>query len=563
MIEEIISQTKDLNKSTLPAFDEVKTMRNQALTHNTRSVKSNIFTERRPNETKDQYSYRLKNIRRFTQELPDKFLTKISRLFTSGGFWISSASEELQTYLEKEDIFFVNDSRVDYRSFIINRLIPESLISPNSLIMLKPVSNKGDLPPIDALPNNSLPKLKPVLIKYEDICFKSEDALIFRGKESIKLQNNKEYFILWAVDRKAWYKLTPKLIKNKDGTNKEAYDIDFWYVHNIGFINYTWLCGREKINEDGAEIRESYLYTAYEHLDEAILAISDDQAVRTKSAFPHIVMSEIECDECNGAGELNGHECGVCKGTKRKGKGGILDAFMVPPATLNQQESYLNPFIQFIAPDTGILEFIHKVAYDTFYKNAFQVVGLKSILDVSESGIAKSKRLEDLQDILRDISMSIKQMTESLLFQIECYLKSGRDKFVFEPISVRVPESYAALDNETISELIKDAKGMHRRRLFRQAFLIESGETKKNLKIIDSAMIYSPLLGLSVEEITARVQIGAYDSTDVQIMDNIIYIIQEISKENAGFIQFEYLQIKNLIDAKLAEYGLISAPIFE
>lgn len=564
MIIEILGSLSNLNEATLPAFDEIQKMRKQALTHNSRRISSEIFEEKRPNETPQQYEYRKKNIRRFTQELPDKFLTKISRLFTSGGFWISKASDYVMDYLESQDVFFVNGAPVDYREYIIQRIIPESIISPNSLFLFFPTTNGNlDLVPSENLPNNQLPVFVPTLVKYEQIAHLDRENLIFRSDEIITLSDNKKYHILFAADKDAFYKLIPKLVKSNDGRNVLQYEVTLWYAHNCNYLHINWLIGRSKINEDGNEIRESYLYTAYEHLDEAMLAISDDQAVRTKSAFPHIVMSEIECSDCNGTGlESDGQKCHSCKGSKVKAKGGILDAFLVPPGSLNQQETYLNPFIQFIAPDTGILEFIHKVAFDTFYKNSFRVVGLKSILDVSESGIAKSKRLEDLQDILRDISMNVKSFTEAMIFQLETYLKAGRDISSYEWPVVRTPESYAALDNETIGELMKEARGEQRRKLYKQAYLIENGESPKTIKVIESAMKYSPLLGLSTDEINLRISAGAYDATDILIMDNIIRIVEDISKE-AGFILKDYSEIRIIIGQKIAEEMIIPPPLNE
>lgn len=556
--EEFLLATPNLHEKKLINEELMRTLHSKALTHTSREAVPEIFKTRRPNETNEQYEYRLKNYRRLSHELYEQFLSKSTRSIRGGGFRLSYASELLKANLEKKNIFQVSNSWVDWKEYFASTVLPKSLVNPNQLFFLFPTDPLSEeINPYFDTPKNIEIKLNPIFVNYDSVRWLSNSVFIFDSGLMAEADTNGTLRpILWGHDSDYWYKLMPFIKKDDDGFLRTYYEAIPWYQHSFGHIPYNWLVGRSKNDDQDDEYKESLLVTAFEHLDEAICSISDDQAVRTIAAYPHIVMGQLDCEECSGHGTKKGETCSSCSGTGHRKKQGILDAWVVPPETMNEQSSQLSPFIQFASPDVGIVKHMHDIAFGTFYRNAFRVVGLKPFTDVTESGEAKKHRLEDLQDILRDMTMSAKVFCERMHYVMELYFKNGASSTNIEEPIIRMPKTFLVDDIDILSDRYSKVTGFAKEQTQNQIYFVSKGESPTTEAILKFAHLYAPLLSDSEAQMQFKVQNLVYSVQDLVRADYAIRAFEELS-ERPDFLTWDFTKAKDEAEALLVSWGVI------
>lgn len=546
MIEDFLKKNPSFyNKISETSVTE--RLHEQALNHTSLEHVPKQFLKRRPNESPAANKYAIENYRRLTHELFDAWLSKSGRIFNKLGFKITKQSSALSERLSQNDIFKIDSGYISWSEYIQQCLYPESIINPNQLFFLIPYTAESNESPITAHPANEFVPLEPRVVSLSDVAYYSDKLTVFKSGKK-----NSEGDIFFAIDTENWYRLIPR----KDN-HSTTYDVELWYPHKMGYVPNDFLPGKLFKDSEGKFYRKSILATAFEHLDEAVGLIKDDQAITTSHAYPHLVMASIPCDVCEGTGYLAGtdEECQSCNNGYIE-KPPITGALVVPNSGGHLEDKHYEPIIDWKYPGVDIMKHLSDKSKDTL-NNAFRSVGLRSFLDVSESGEAKKYRLEDLLDRLEEASVLVATFAEKMLLQIEHYCQMG--DIVYPKVST--PKAYHAFSRHELNELIKNSKGNIRNDYVKSSYLLDKGDTELSEKIIKVIQIYAPLANASDEEIRLKIGFAAYSKDDIIRADYAFKVIEKIARERDNFLVLEIPEIMNLADRVLVDWGVLEVDI--
>lgn len=539
---------KAISQSNIEGYEIMNEMYESARTHTDYEYKPLHLLERRPNESDEVNAFTLKNYRRITHELFDNWVSKSGRIFNSNSFYITTQSESLSAYLD--------EVQFDWLEYIRQVAYPQSLINPNQLFFFFPYNS--DLP--DEAPSESLPQyqrvdLKPTLVSYDNIRHIDDDIVIFESGRYVEI-DKKKYSTFFAIDDTNWYELIPYI----DSEDKVKLRPEIWYNHNFGFIPMDWLPGRIFFTEKEQRYRKSIIATAFEYLDEFIGLFKDSQAVDLLHAYPHLWIIQVDCNDCDGTGLLlNEKTCQTCKGTGRMIKPNPEQAMSVPVGGNGIDNPTPMPPMGWAYPGVDIMDRMDKKAKETL-RSAFLSIGLRPFVDVSESGEAKKYRLEDQQDRLEDCGNGIKVFAESMLMQVEYYIKRGQDSDNIEDVVISKPRGYQALTSEELDHLINTNNRVLREDYFRQIYIDKNGNSDITNKILDSVLIYAPLINKTDNEISQSINLGAYDNNDIVRADYAFKVFEQLSLDT-GFMNKTFSELAADADLILNEWGILNTSI--
>lgn len=561
VIEEFLKEFPTFYDNKLSTLDICKELEDKALSHSRYDVIPDSFTKRRPNETEAAHDYAVQNYRRITHELLESWLTKAGRVFNSSSFYISGSSEELKERLsEDKKLFEVNNMSLDWKGYVRHFIYPASLVNPNQLFHFFPINYDFPTePPYESLPENEAVGLLPILINYNLIKFAHSNLFIFQHPTETKIVeiNNEKINVpvCYAMDEQYWFQLYP--VKDSDAEKGYKYLSRKWYTHDFNEVPFLWLPGKYQKNEKGDIYLKSTLSASFEHLDEFIGLFKDSQAITTQHAYPHMYMLDIDCPECDGTGvDLEGNTCHVCDGMKVMKKPDPTQVLRVPRTNKMVDGDIIDPVMGWLYPGVDIMAHLDEKTKQTF-RNAFLSVGLRSFLDVSESGEAKKHRLEDMIDRLEDSADMVKVFSESMLMILEKYIKYGSGSREIEDVAVTKPKAFHALNKNELAALMNEANGELKKEIYRYSFLEANGGTPENQKIADIIFLYAPLVASDINEKASYINLSVYDNTDAIRAEHAVSVLTEISKEK-GFLTWEFNQIATAADLKLNEWGLLN-----
>ena len=277
------------------------------------------------------------------------------------------------------------------------------------------------------------------------------------------------------------------------------------------------------------------LSTALTHLDKAVGLIKDDDSVTRMHVYPHLVMAAMDCQECEGSGyELDSDtKCGTCRGSGKITKPSFDSAMVVEDSGINEgNKNRLDPVMQWLYPGVDIMKHIDEKAQAQFIR-AFRSVGLKSILDVAESGESKKHRLEDLGDRLEECANLNVNFAVSMLLQIEYYKVkgTGRTDLDIQVPTVSMPKSFHALSRQELSTLIDSSSGYIRTNYIKYSYIQDKGNTALSNRISEIVCLYAPLNNYSLEEQQFRINNNAYSSSDIIRADYAYKVFEELSNQ--------------------------------
>lgn len=527
----------------------------QAIQHTRRLKAIELLDVNRPNESDVIKSYRNSIARRLTREGVFKFIAKKSRIYKNSGLDIDkgSISDALNEWLNTKP-FVVNGRRLGFQDYIYEFLSIVEIEDPNALHVPFPINPRNrHINPSAPVEEGGLSSTEQVDIEMliinswqrrhldEHIIAWQHGDWMFGRDDEFKAPY---YFI---GDRDNWYMHFPT------GWDKGriTYDTILWYAHNTGSVPGQTLPGILSKSEEGKDYNESFLSTYFEFADEFVTAFSDSQAVRVQHSYPKTVMEDLPCPaNCrNGKvfsvdndGKEQSHMCKVCKGTGIINDIGPYSVLRKPVGGLNTKTSE-RP-VEYLEMPESSLRFGHEVSFE-FLDRGKRAVGLDLLENVSESGLAKEYRLEDLSDFLSLVSESEVRFMETLLWFCECLLVvDPADRIM--PV-IKRPDSLEVKTAHMLMEEAKQALPSDRVQRHKDYFKSVYRGKPRLIRIHSLAVDYAPLLVLNDNELTTRLA-TAYTPEDLIKADRAVWAITKIAAEYDSFMTMEDTRVFELAD---------------
>lgn len=547
---ELVLFLPEFYNQELPIFDKWKEVRVQAAGHMLRQSVTHLYDIVRPNEPEEVRDYRENVHRDITSEGPWKFISKVTRIFLDNGIRPDpdKMSEALKDYLNAGPFYTSGVNDFDIEEFIYQVLLPFMIEDPNGYLVPLPFNEfspniaparpeeEGGISPLDRI------AIKSILITSQSVVYLGDKVLAWKAGEMAYDSKGSKAPFYFMVDDREFIIYYP----TRDGEGgKVTYIAEVWFFHGLGYVPAAQMGGimtrfKEEATKSPDEINfyhESFLWPYFNYADEFLSSFSDNQAVRIQHAYPKAVMKPIPCTnpdckdgtvrirEPESGKIIRNASCGTCQGSgylTNPGPYKVLIKEDLPGV------ADTGPVLEYISPPPDILQHSWDVSFNLLTM-AKKSIGLDLLENVTESGVAKSMRLDDLRDFLWNVANSLTKITRSHLRSIE-YLLNIEVEDQVEP-SVYLPQvihftNRSLLKEEATSAIFADrvkSNLLYLRQKYR--------DDEVSFKIYSIAYNYAPLLALDTGETSQALAIGSYSPDDILKRDHIIMILQAIADE--------------------------------
>lgn len=522
-----------------PYYDKMEKVTLQATRHCTRSDMSDFFNIIRPNEEKVFTDWRKANLRHITVSSILAFKRMLKRTLKTS-FRIPEIDNKLFD---------------DFNDFVFEDILTYILIDPNAVGIewpYNPVKPQVPLAVPGSFPQNERIASETKIFNFDKVVLNEKDLVILQdGQVNVGTEKSQQWVNAYiACDTDNYYKLLP----SKDSHGKITYSIHLWYKHDLKRVPVFRIPGvktKDAQVDDLNGYNETYVWGAYELLDEAVIAISSDQVNRIRNILPKLVVNaDLLCPTCNGAGHLgpiaDKKICNTCKGIGSIKEIGDFSTVNVRAKTEFDRS---NPNPVFYVQQPSDVKYSKEIWEDLLVKADRQLCTDLLEGTGNESAVAKELRLEPRQDLLVDIG-------ESLARTVEDYINNKQQlvnaKAKHMPI---VPPSYYETKSPDVLKLYVEQSLPGERQ--RDYMMYVKSKYQGNDFMIDvhmKAVLYAPLLLYKNEEAMAVIAAGSYDTDDIKRRDYAIMALQEVLRSGQ---HEDNKSIFLAADALLIEWGVL------
>lgn len=546
-------------------------VRKQAARHTRRSEKTELYDISRPNETEVIKNYREKNKRHITIEIPNKFISKSSRIFKDSGVSLDSdsISEKLKKWLDGKPFFHLG-RKLSLWGYFYDVILKNAIESPNDILIAFPVvASNPNVAPATPLSEGGFTRNDEVVpvnktIPIDDIVYLGKD--IFSWEAGIvdvqvgrKKQSHPFYFI---VDAKWYYQYKPV---GYDTQKKEViYKLLDWYMHDTGRNVANILGGRTTSVEDGqVKYFESYLHPAFELGDEVIQRFSDGQAVSIQHSYPHVALSDLPCDfkgSHSYSGCVNGkvkvlnssgvplidngkpkiEKCPRCDGQGKQLKPNPYGVFVKEKQRGADVNNKSEPVIEYYAPPGHMLEFSYTKPFDLF-ERAKQSVSIDMPEGINESGYAKELRLQSEHDLLAEMAFQYAGLIENFLYCVESILVVNARKR--KQPKVFLPSTFKNRDLATLKEDAQKALPSEKFSAEMQYYAQRFKGDERMLKVQQLYLSYTPFSTKEFNEVQSLILNGTYDDFEIYRKDFGVWAFNKLSSSEKDFLKADELTL--------------------
>lgn len=536
----------------------------QAIQHTRRLDRIDLLDDNRPNESDAIKTYRNKIARRLTREGVYKFIAKKSRIYKNSGVNIdkNAISETLREWLDTKP-FVQNGRRLTFAEYMYEIISMRAIEDANALHVAFPINPKNAMinpsAPVEigGMTANESIGILPMVVPSKQRRLLNDDIVIFCAGEWEFGENDKHsepYYFM--ADRFDWFIHYP--VRYERG--KPVYETTLWYNHNSGIVPAQSLAGMPTMDENDQVYNESFLSSYFEYADEFVTAFSDSQAVRVQHSYPKTVIDQIPCPancrngkvvSLNADGTENVDKCTVCGGAGIITDLSPYNVIRRPQHQIGQPENASNnPVIEYVVPPDSILKFGYDVAFDLLEKGK-KSIGLDLLESLSESGVAKEARLEDLIDMLTMIGNAEIYFMETFLAQCESLLVINPNDRIMPKI--KHPESYAIKTQQMLLDAAKNTIPSDRVQKAKEYFKASYKGQDTLIRVMSLAHDYAPLLGVEGSELQTRLNF-AYTPDDLVKADRAVWAFTKLSETYDNFMLMDDDRLFALADELIAPY---------
>lgn len=535
----------------------------KATRHTQEGGAEELYQMSRPHEDKVFTEYRLNNERHFTREVVEKWLSKTKRIYQSSIKTSVELSEVLKENLSDYP-FYLNGEKLTFDKWVYDCIVPMALDSCNSIVVEIPFNPDepkvapNEFPEDGGLSPNMPLQAATHIVPHYEIQWIDENLIIwFQGTKKVRENDEPVY---WVQDRQAFYIAEPY----ENGEGGIEYRLGVWYKHNEDRLIYTSLPGRIA-RKDKIKYRVSFLASAFEYGDAAIVAHSNDEVVRIKHGNPKMWIKDAQCSACGGKANIDEKQsdgsikklpCKTCNGSGYMLNPGPFGHIKVASNGINKTDS--GPPAGYLNANTAILEHGWKVWRE--YLNDMKLSCGLDLLEgtAGESGKAKELRLETLQDLIKELGDSIIDFMESVLNNKETLLVPTEDNRQY--ISFSRPSSYHIKTTQILIEEATEAPRSLKKDALMNVVRSKYRDNEMKVKAYEVYYMYAPLAMFDeLKERTEQVLAGAYNEKDLIRADMGLFAIEDILTDprNEDLSPLEYFE---LADQWLIDNGKMAAP---
>jgi len=523
---------------TLPLPKEVADVYKQACRHVYRDPDTSLWDKRRPTEPLNIQQWRKENRRNISSDLPDTYLSETINLIQSNGINYSQLSDRTQFYLENETINVLNNSLYFDEWFYLT-ILPEAIMDANAYYVQFPQ------PTTDALTPNLQTALTPIKIEHKIIYSeqirvletdKPGGVFCFLQKEK---RNEKEVTYTYLVDKNEWVRVWEQ---------DNRFQVELWYVHNLGFIPAKILPGKAAKTKSKVQYQETLLKSMYNILDEFSTQFDDDKVMRAKGAHQILVMPEVACNGCGGQKYVTiNNEKSICKSCDGSGKmrnPGPADTFVIPKDTSGLQSG--NTVVpMFVGPDIGTLDHSWNVTWDLWAKAA-NTKGIDAIVNTNESGEAMKMRLLKNEKAVNEAYHKLCEVYEFALNCIDGYLYPDPKDRVY--IYVQKQQRIEIKTPDLLKIKFSEALPVEKQDSALDYFKLKYAGDPVRLKKYEILVKYFPASMLSSQDLTQEVGLQVYTEQDIRESrmagEALDLILNEVSIEKSNIELYKETKTK-------------------
>ena len=510
----------------------------QAIRHNLRLDNLDILRENRPSEPEYILKYRNDNLRQITIENSEKFIAELVNTFNNSGFTLQDASDKLKDYLNGKN-FYYNYQKIDFINWVNSCLIPYAQIDPNSCIIHVP----HDV-------NNKL-VFEHLIIPFNKYKVEEDFAIFKVGKRKYELGativEKDEYYI---CTKDKWSKTS----YTKDFEGKITQTIVDFYSHHYEDLPISYMYGVVSIDpKTNKKFKETRSHAAYIWADEALVQLSENQAINVKAGFPilKIVGATIKCVKCNGEEQIKNDkgefiECPACDGKGKIMTPGPLEVLNLTK-TIEDNSDKGTTDASWLSPDVSIIKNgFERFVY--FYEQSKRANGIDVLLNLNESGAAMDTRLEFLKSRLSIEIMDLIDCLETSLTIIESELNFNTKKTIPK---YSIPSEIKIQNRSVFIQNINNAVGIERKIAVQDYYNFifrNNDKLKKVFQIIVKYFYNATYSSKDLISLAALEDINTLNNTsrDLQALD----ILLEKSEEE-DFFKLKDIEIYNYVISKI------------
>lgn len=514
MVKDWYSENKDFFRKITPP-KVMKEVFDQASRHMERQDTNEIIKKLRPNEDESAQEYRNSNKRNITHGDVDRWLTKMSRIVRDNVFASFDGSDRLTKYQE-EKTYNVFGEGYDYFEWVMEFSLPASIKDPNSIKVNLPfIESDPLLPPALGLTqiDGTVP-IKEMMIPFNHVYSRNDILAFHYGKKKVNIgEKEVEKEVYWLADNKWWYILEPYW---KASESIFEWELKEWYFHDSEQLPFTNAIGVYK-----GGYKESILRSYFELGDEFDGFFSDNQTIGTNHAYPKIVQIELPCPTCRTGSTSTGYEivggekmqCRTCRGDRILKTSGPLSTLSVPAdGAFGETPIKPSDVVHPVVYGESLFSSRIEIGWDILDR-ARKSIGLDLLEDVTESGIAKEYRLEDLQDMIGNVVKHLHQFMKNDLWLKECLLQPNpttREVPVFD-----IPTTFYIQDEKQVLISIRELPVTERQDKMIDYYSKKYKSDPVMEKVYEMSVIYAPTQLYTDEEVLQYASSGIFSKEQV------------------------------------------------
>lgn len=567
---------KEIENGLHPLYKDAVEMAEHISYHAVKGVfPDELFKHRSPNETKAESDYIKSNYKQHTLPVFVDYRSTITRPLGDGN-WNISYKEDATAFKESNKSF---QSYVEYELPIYGSL--ENFI-------------KFILPDIKSIDANGFISIRPKDIKLKQVNDEmviDEDSLyeptiFFHSSESV-VNYKEQQFYLFLSKQKSNVKVNNQTKKEgnifelytknnvyyiiqTDEKQKNKFDIELYYEHNLDECPVSQLMGIPNLKNDSILWQSPFLYST-DLLDIVAMNANWLQASINSCVFPVKVMYGQRCDfkdvngfQCNDGKIINEsgteHVCNVCSGTGLKSRISPLGTLLLNPTTkfeVGEEKSTQAP-LQYISPEIHTLEFISKkIEEDTqkarsilhLYTTNTQV---KTQGDSTATGMAID---------VKSMYAFIKPISDQMFMIYDfCLEMIGKQRYgeSFEKPALTYPKTFDFKSSEDYLQDITNAMTANLPPSFIQTILLSYlnsyyGDNSQATVIFKLISETDRLFGMSQDEINMKMAKGTIAKWEDILHSSILLFINESIDEDANFLLKDLATQKEVLIDKAKE----------
>lgn len=530
-----------LKKDFKEAFEEIAV-------HTRKRKPKELLLDRRPNEPKDVFDYRIKNYEPITYGSINQAFDNINRILNKTNYSLVVNDEQVKKLTEQKKF---KGSTFDqfFQKIYLKRMIEDA----NGFLLWLP-GGKG------------LEDSGTAITPYPELIFSfnlvdwNDDFVTFLSDKKSEIEDTKTKTI--TKKGNIYYILSKYSFYTYTELSGGRYELKEVYVHNIGEFPMIVLGG--DFNSDG--LYESFFAPYLAFGNEAIRQFSDWQAISTTAAFP--IREEFYT------------QCEVQEVKKKKGKPNDDDnetysrkvelkpismspyGVRMRTAPNNEQlgEGVLAadiPSVRFISPGVDYVKNAQE-SYTALLTSAEDALHL-NLGKGDLSGYAKELDLQSHEDMIGKIASQLLSAKQESLRFIMAYVNNiPYDETVvklIKPMTFR-PKTEAELTDELTKLKQANAPSMIISAVARELAALRFSGDEVNQKIFEVIATYDPLFIYSIGEKQQMVMSGVATKDDATKSAYYYSLLLNLSKEkgDAAFLEISNDQLKVMFEEKVKPY---------